>query len=50
MNDNPEKVRILYGKVISEPLQRIANRILKRFNDSGILQFFIELNSLHDYL
>lgn len=46
MNNNPEKVRILYGKVMSEPLQKMANSIAKQFIDSGLHIIFKQLNIL----
>lgn len=37
MNDDPSRVRVLYGKIESDAFQRIGDRILKRFIDAGQL-------------
>lgn len=36
MNDDPSSVNVLYGKVESEGLQRIADETTKYFADSGL--------------
>lgn len=35
MNNNAAKARVLYGKVESEPLQKLADGIVERFQDAG---------------
>lgn len=42
MNGNPEKARVVYAKVESEALQKIANGIAKCFVDAGLNDFFIK--------
>lgn len=35
MNDDPSSVKILYGKIESDALQKIGDAILKMFIDAG---------------
>lgn len=47
MNDDPGAVDILYGKVSSEPLQRIADAIIKYFIQKGLMQLKYDRVKMH---
>lgn len=38
MNDDPSSVDVLYAKVASEPLQRIADQLMEKFIAKGLVQ------------
>lgn len=47
MNDDPTSVDVLYAKVVSEPLQRIADQLMEYFVAKGLVQRQYDHVKLH---